>query len=158
MASSSSNGTGSAHDRRAATADGSWMLWTAIGIVGIWIAVALVSVFAPDFVSGSQQEHLPLAALTTWFWGGVGTLIFLWAMGKLRGNATWRPTWIGLAIVTLAAWAGAAVIGIATPLFETGTDPTQIPFGALFAPVAAAMLTALAGVVTNVFRRGPGGS
>ena len=69
-------------ERPNATADGSWMLWTAIGIVGIWVAIVLISLFAPDFVSGSEQEHLPMAAFTTWFWGGIGTLIFLWAMGN----------------------------------------------------------------------------
>lgn len=142
-------------EQRTEAADGSWMVWTALGVVGIWVAVVLISVFAPDFVSGSEQEHLPIAAFTTWFWGGVGTLIFLWAMGKLRGNAMWRPTWIGLAIVTLAVWALAAIIGIAGPVVETGSDPTRIPIGAFFGPVAAAMLTALAGVVANVFRRGP---
>jgi hypothetical protein len=156
MASLTRNDRASTDDRGAATADGSWMVWTTIGIVGIWIAVILISLFAPDFVSGSEQELLPLAAFTTWFWGGVGTLIFLWAIGKLRGNAKWRPTWIGLSVVTLAVWGGAAIIGIAAPVLETGSDPTRIPFGAFFAPVGAAMLTALAGVVTNVFRRGPG--
>lgn len=142
-------------DRRRATADGSWMLWTAIGICGIWIAVILISVFAPDLVSGSEQEHLPVAAFTTWFWGGVGTLVFLWAMGRLRGDAVWRQTWIGLSIVTLALWGVATILAITLPVFETGTDPTRLPFAALFAPVGAAMLTALAGVVTAVFRRGP---
>ena len=156
MEASTRDGGATPDDRRVATADGSWMLWTAIGLVGIWVAVVLISLFAPDFVSGSEQEHLPMAAFTTWFWGGVGTLVFLWAMGKLRGDATWRPTWIGLSIVTLAVWAAATIIGIVAPVFETGSDPTQIPFGAFFAPLAAAMLTALAGVVTNVFRRGPG--
>jgi hypothetical protein len=39
---------------------------------------------------------------------------------------------------------------------ETGSDPTQIPLGAVVGPVAAAMLTAIAGAVTSVFRRGPG--
>jgi hypothetical protein len=39
-------------DRRAATADLSWMLWTAIGIGGISVAVLLISVLAPDLVSG----------------------------------------------------------------------------------------------------------
>ena len=38
---------------------------------------------------------------------------------------------------------------------ETGTDPTQIPFAAIFAPVAAAMLTALAGAVAYVFGSAP---
>jgi hypothetical protein len=63
-------------DRAAATADPSWMLWTAIGIGGIWVAVLLLSLLAPDLVSGSQQDHLPVAAFTAWFWGGVGTLVF----------------------------------------------------------------------------------
>jgi hypothetical protein len=53
--------------------------------------------------------------------------------------------------------AGIRVLGITMPVFETGSDPTRIPVAALFAPAAAAMLTALAGVVINVFRRGPGG-
>jgi cytosine/uracil/thiamine/allantoin permease len=144
-------------DRQDVTADLSWMLWTTIGIGGIWVAVLLISVFAPDLVSGSEQEHLPVAAFTTWFWGGVGTLVLLLAMGRLRGSARWRPIWIGLSVVTLAIWAVATILGITLPVLETGTDPTRIPFAAIFAPVAAAMLTALAGAVANVFRQGSGG-
>ena len=131
------------------------MLWTAIGIGGIWVAVVLISLLSPDMVSGSEQEHLKVAAFATWFWGGVGTLVFLWAMGRLRGDAMWRPTWIGLSIVTLGIWAVATVLAIALPVVETGSDPTQIPLGAVVGPVAAAMLTAIAGAVTSVFRRGP---
>jgi hypothetical protein len=107
------------------------MLWTAIGIGGIWVAVLLISVLAPDLVSGSEQEHLPVAAFTAWFWGGVGTLALLWAV--------------------------ATILAVTLPVFETGSDPTRVPFAALFAPAAAAMLTALAGVVSAVFQRGPGG-
>jgi hypothetical protein len=144
-------------DRAAATADPSWMLWTAIGIGGIWVAVLLLSLLAPDLVSGSQQDHLPVAAFTAWFWGGVGTLVFLWVMGRLRGSARWQPIWIGLSLVTLGIWAVATILGITLPVMETGTDPTRIPFAAIFAPVAAAMLTALAGAVANVFRGAPAG-
>jgi hypothetical protein len=144
-------------DRAAATADPSWMLWTAIGIGGIWVAVLLLSLLAPDLVSGSQQDHLPVAAFTAWFWGGVGTLVFLWVMGRLRGSARWQPIWIGFSLVTLGIWAVATILGITLPVMETGTDPTRIPFAAIFAPVAAAMLTALAGAVANVFRGGPAG-
>jgi hypothetical protein len=144
-------------DRRATTADLSWMLWTAIGIGGIWVAVLLISLLAPDLVSGSQQEHLPVAAFTTWFWGGVGTLVLLWAMGRLRGRPSWEPIWIGLSVATLGIWAVATILGITLPEMVTGTDPTRIPLAALFAPPAAAMLTALAGAVANVFRGGPGG-
>jgi hypothetical protein len=74
---------------------------------------------------------------------------------QLRGSARWQPIWIGLSVVTLAIWAVATIIGITLPVMETGTDPTQIPFSAIFAPVAAAMLTALAGAVANVFREAP---
>jgi hypothetical protein len=144
-------------DRPAATADPSWMLWTAIGIGGIWVAVLLLSLLAPDLVSGSEQDHLPLAAFTSWFWGGVGTLVFLLVMGRLRGSARWQPIWIGLSVVTLGIWAVATILGITLPVMETGTDPTRIPFAAIFAPVAAAMLTALAGAVASVFRQGSGG-
>ena len=130
------------------------MLWTAIGIGGIWVAVVLISLLSPDLVSGSEHQHLKVAAFGTWFWGAVGTLVFLWAMGRLRGDAMWRPTWVGLSIVTLGIWALATVLAIVLPVVETGSDPTQLPLGAFIAPVAAAMLTAIAGAVTSVFRRG----
>jgi hypothetical protein len=58
--------------RRPSTAELSWMLWTAIGIGGIWVAVLLISLLAPNLVSGSEQQHLPVAAFATWFWGGIG--------------------------------------------------------------------------------------
>jgi len=64
-------------DQRSAMADGSWMAWTAAGIAGIWVAVALISIFAPDMVSGSEQEHLRVAAFVTWIWGLVATGAFL---------------------------------------------------------------------------------
>ena len=130
------------------------MLWTAIGIGGIWVGVLLISLFAPDLVSGSEQEHLPVAAFTAWFWGGVGTLVLLLAMSRLRGRSGWQPIWIGLSVVTLVIWAVATILGIALPVMETGTDPTQIPLAAIFAPVAAAMVTALAGAAAYVFRQG----
>ncbi len=145
----------SSEQRRAETADGFWMLWTSLGISGIWVAVVLISVFAPDLVSGSEHEHLPVAAFGTWFWSGIGTAIFLWAMGKLRGDATWRSTWIGLSVVTLVLWGLATVLSITLPVVETGSDPTELPMAAFFAPTAATVLTGLAGVVISVFRRGP---
>ena len=133
------------------------MLWTTLGIGGIWVAVLLISLFSPDLVSGSEQEHLPVAAITAWFWGGVGTLVLLLAMGRLRGRPSWQPIWVGLAVATLVIWTVATILAVSLPVVETGTDPTRIPVAAIVAPVAAAMLTALAGAVANVFRAGPGG-
>jgi cobalamin synthase len=157
MTTSQANHHPTLKDRRTTTTDLSWMLWTTIGIGGIWIAVLLISLLAPDLVSGSQQEHLPVVALTSWFWGAAGTMVLLWAMGRLRSSTSWQPIWIGLSVATLGIWALATILAITLPVMVTGTDPTQIPFAAIFAPVAAAMLTALAGVVTNVFRQDLGG-
>jgi hypothetical protein len=51
-------------------------------------------------------------------------------------------------------WTVATIVGIAAPVFVTGSDPTRIPVASFFAPVAAAMLTALVGIIANVFLRG----
>jgi hypothetical protein len=142
-------------EERSESADGSWMAWTAAGIAGVWIAVIMISIFAPDMVSGSEQQHLPIAAFTTWIWGLVTTGAFLWTMGKLRGSAYRRPIWIGLAATTLAVWLVATILSITLPVVETGSDPTRLPVGAMITPSAAAMLTVLAGIAARVFAKPP---
>jgi hypothetical protein len=99
------------------------MLWTAIGTAGIWIAVVVISFFALDMVSGSEHQHLPIAAFSTWLWGAIGTAFFIWAMGKLRGSGRWSSTWIGVSVATLVVWTVATIIAITAPEFVTGTDP-----------------------------------
>ncbi len=145
----------SAPNERTAMADGSWMVWSVAGLVGIWTAVVLISTLAPDMVSGSEQEHLPIAAFTTWLWGLVATGGFLWAMGKLRGSASRRPIWIGLGVATLTVWLVATILSITLPVVETGSDPTRLPIAAMVTPIAAAVLTALAGIIAGVFSRPP---
>jgi hypothetical protein len=142
-------------DRGRATADGSWMAWTAAGVAVIWVAAALISVFSPDMVSGSEQEHLPVAAFATWISGVVGTGAFFWMMSKLRVSVTRRPVWIGLSVTTMAIWTVATILSIVLPVVETGSDPTRLPVGAMVAPMAAALLTALAGITANVFATPP---
>lgn len=143
--------------QRERTADGSWMLWTTIGLGVIWVAVLLISLFAPDLISGSQQEHLPLPAFTAWLWGLLGTWGFLNGMSKLRGDAERKPIWMGLGVAVMAIWALAAALSIWLPVVETGTDPTSLPLAALVAPLAAAVLTAVASMVVGVFARPPEG-
>jgi hypothetical protein len=145
----------SASARRSAMADGSWTAWTVAGMAGIWVAVGLISFLAPDMVSGSEQEHLPVAAFGTWLWGLIATGAFVWAMGKLRGSASRKPIWIGLAVATLIFWLVATILSITLPVFVTGTDPTRIPIGAFVSPVAATVLTCLAGITTRVFSMPP---
>jgi hypothetical protein len=136
---------------RSSAADGSWMTWSAAGITGIWVAVVLISTLAPDMVTGSEHEHMPIAAATSWLWGLISTLAFLWGMSRLRGRASRRPIWIGLATATLVLWLVATILSITLPVVETGTDPTRLPIGALVTPLAAAVLTVLAGITARVF-------
>ncbi len=145
----------SGSDERTAMADGSWMVWSVAGLAAIWIAVVLISLLAPDLVSGSEQEHLPVAAFATWLWGFVATGGFLWAMGKLRGSASRRPIWIGLTVATTAVWLLATILSITLPVVETGSDPTRLPIAAMVTPIAAAVLTGLAGIIAGVFSRPP---
>jgi hypothetical protein len=131
------------------------MAWSVGGLVAIWTAVALISIFAPDLVSGSEQEHLPVAAFGTWLRGMVATGGYLLAMGRLRGSASRRPIWIGLTAATLTVYLLATILSIALPVVETGTDPTRLPIAALVTPVAAAVLTGVAGIVAGVVARSP---
>ncbi len=142
-------------DVRAATADGSWMLWTTIALVAIWLAVVLISLFSPDLVSGSEQEHLALPAFTAWLWGLIGTIALIWGMSKLRGEKGRRPIWVGLGVVVTAIWVIATILSLTLPVLETGSDPTQLPLAALIAPLGAAVLTTLATVVAGIFGRPP---
>ena len=62
---------------------------------------------------------------------------------------------LGYTVVVALIWLVATVLAIVLPELETGTDPTKVPLGAIFAPLAASVLTALAGVVAVVFGHGP---
>jgi hypothetical protein len=142
-------------NEQAPTAEGSWMAWSVGGLLGLWTAVALISIFAPALVSGSEQEHLPVAAFATWLWGMVATGGYLLAMGRLRGSASRQPIWVGLTVATLAVWLLATILSIALPVVETGTDPTRLPIAALVAPIGAAVLSGLAATFAAVFARPP---
>jgi hypothetical protein len=140
---------------RRPAADGSWVLWTLAGIAAIWVAVTLISLLSPDMVTGSEQQHLPVAAFGAWFWGLAATGAFFWGMGRLRGNAARQPFWVGLAVATTVIWGIATVLSITLPVYVTGSDPTRLPIGAMVSPVAAALLTALGGIAAGVLSRPP---
>lgn len=107
--------------------------WWLVAIGSVMIAVLLASVFSPDMVSGSQQEHLPLAALTVWVWGAaaIGYLSFVRRDGA-------DPAF-GLSVAIL--WAAVAATSIFAPELVTGADPTRIPIAALVAPVVGTIVT-----------------
>ncbi|HEU5037343.1 MAG TPA: hypothetical protein VFT70_10075 [Nocardioides sp.] len=106
---------------------------TAVG--AIWLAAAAISIAAPDLVTGSEHDHLPLALMTVWLWAAVAT-----AYAAMTPRRDGRESWtIGVSVV----WLLAAVTAIAAPVMETGSDPTRIPLAVVIAPPVAAVVTGL---------------
>jgi hypothetical protein len=132
------------------------MTWAMLGLGAIWAAVLVISVASPNLVSGSQHERLPIALFATWIWGLAGTIAFLWGMSKLRGASSRRPLWAGLALSVVVIWTIATIVSVVSPVMVTGSDPTELPLVALGAPIGAALVTTLAGVVAGVFSEAPG--
>jgi uncharacterized membrane protein len=110
-----------------------------IAIVGVWVAVGLASIFSPDMVTGAQQDHLPIAAMSIWLWGAIttGFIVMTGAMGHGVSDHRWRS----LAITLVALWAVIAAAAVWTPVMVTGTDPTRIPLASLLAPIAGTIAT-----------------
>jgi hypothetical protein len=117
--------------------------YTAVALVGIWVAVAVASAFSPDLVTGSEHDHLALVAATAWFWGAISSGLVLLASavgGRTEEGAS--LTWRIFGIETAAVWVAAAVVGVFGPTLVTGSDPTTIPVTALTVPTAAMLVTA----------------
>jgi hypothetical protein len=123
-----------------------------VAAAAVWISIGLASLYTPDMITGSEQEHIPITALTMWLWGAVATGLILMtgAMGRGRADGRWRA----LAAVSIAIWGVVAIASIWSPELVTGTDPTRIPLAALIAPVAGAVATAF----TCLFVAGSPGS
>jgi hypothetical protein len=115
---------------------------TAIAIGSIWLAILVAGTYAPDFVSGSQHEHLGLVAAGDWIWGLVATAFVVLAVldGFRRHAMSWTP-WLGLAIGTAITWAVVAFVSVTAPVFVTGTDPTTIPLAAMGIPIVGVFVT-----------------
>jgi hypothetical protein len=79
------------HDQRTGR-----LLPAAVAVAGLWLAMALSSVFAPDLVSAAQ-DHVPIMAITIWPWGAVATGFVLFGGAPTRdrmarGACRW-PCW-----------------------------------------------------------------
>lgn len=108
-----------------------------LSVAAIWVATLLFSLFAPDLVSGSQQEHLPIAGLTAWLWAAAATGYVLMAT-RARSADDDPAGWLGFELSVAVIWAVVALAGNFTPALVTGSDPTRIP---LVAPVAGMVAT-----------------
>jgi hypothetical protein len=108
-------------------------------MAAIWVAVIVTSLWSPDMVSGSQQEHLKIPAVINWLWGLLATMALArFARGRaLAPESAWRVVGLG----TAAIWVVVTVVSLMGPVFVTGSDPTRIPIAALIAPIAGFLLT-----------------
>ena len=110
----------------------------AVSIGAIWLGAAASMVFSPDMVSGSNQEHLPLAAMTDWLWAALATGFVLLAAVRPVFD---RAQWVGGAVSIVVIWLLVALVSIAGPQLVTGSDPTRIPLAAILSPIAALIAT-----------------
>lgn len=118
-----------------------WAL-TGVAIFAIWAAVVIASIYSPDFVSGSQQEHLTLVGWLDWVWGAVATgYVVVAAQRGIRSGVASLTPWVVMAVGVAIVWAGVAYVSVVAPVFVTGTDPTRIPMTALGIPILGTFLT-----------------
>jgi hypothetical protein len=115
------------------------LLPAAVAVGGIWLTMALSSVFAPDLIS-SAQDHVPIVAMTIWIWGAVATgfVLFGAAFPARDRTALW-----GLPVAVLGIWGAVALVSVFAPTI-VASDGTIVPVAGLFAPVAGAVATAFA--------------
>ena len=128
--------------RRQGSSESRYLL-AGIAIASIWVAVAIAAIWSPDMITGSQHEHLAIAALIDWFYAALATGLVLMAFGR-RGQGASRSLWMGFTIAIGSIWLIVAVASVFAPSTVTGTDPTTIPVASLVSPVAGIIATAFA--------------
>jgi len=121
------------------------LIWTTVAIASIWLAVTLLSIFSPDFISGTEQEHIHIAAFGAWIPGAFASRSVLNEMLRRRkGKIDPKHIWAAVGLITAGIWLAVMLVSIFVPRTETGSDPTRIPLGAIFAPIVGAIVTSLA--------------
>ena len=110
---------------------------TLASLVVIWISIIIISLFSPDLITGSQQEHLKLALWTAWIWGLLASIITL---RMIREKFDYK-THLYLSITFIVIWAIVCILALVVPPFVTGSDPTSIPFGSVGAPILGLIFT-----------------
>jgi hypothetical protein len=124
---------------------GSAFLYGSVAIAAIWLSVVLLSLFSPDLVSGTTQDHFPIAMVIGLLTGLAATRSVVKA--ATRGIGSPR-VWVVYDLIVCGIWLAVALVSIYVPVIVSGTDPTQVPIGAVVAPIAGAIAT---GAVSELF-------
>jgi hypothetical protein len=62
-------------------------LYTGLAVAAIWLASAAASIWTPDMITGSQHEHIPVAAFSFWLYAAIATAFVLMA-ASVGGQGT----------------------------------------------------------------------
>jgi hypothetical protein len=120
-------------------------LFAGIAVASIWLAIAAASIWSPDLISGTGEEHVPLAAILDWFYATLATGLVLMAFGRRSPGAS-RSLWLGFTLAIGGIWFVVAVASILAPSIVTDTDATTVPIAALASPLAGVIATAFVSV------------
>lgn len=120
-------------------------LYGGLTLVGIWLAVVFTSIFAPDMVTGTTQDHFPVALVVALLAGLAATRSVVRAFTHGLGGTS---RWGFYALMVGVVWLAVALVSIYAPVIVAGTDPTRVPIAAIVAPIAGAILT---GAITEIF-------
>ena len=118
--------------------------WVIATIAVIWLVVLILSLQSDPLVTGAEQNELPVAAFLNWIWGLLATVAVLRATVFRKPNEKgWGQddAWMWIMIVVGSIWVAATIVALSVPDLVTGDDPIRIPYGAIVAPVIAAVLT-----------------
>jgi hypothetical protein len=121
--------------------------WAVVALGAIWLAVIVVSVSGSDLEFGSEPTTVPIVPLVTWIWGSIATAYVLSAMVQRRRDvADQRHAWVGIAVAMVVIWAVVTVLALILPefTFEVFDDDIVVPLGALIAPAAGVVVSAIA--------------
>jgi hypothetical protein len=120
-------------------------LYGGLTLAAIWLAVVFTSIFAPDMVTGTTQDHFPVALVVALLAGLAATRSVVRAFTHGLGGMS---RWGFYALMVGAVWLAVTLVSIYAPVIVAGTDPTRVPIAAIVAPIAGAILT---GAITEIF-------
>lgn len=104
------------------------MTGTAVGL--IIVSGVLGSIFAPDMVTGSEHEHLHIAAFTGWIFNVIAIgLVVTAAMQGIRSHVTDKAPWTMLGGGVSAIWLAVMFVVIFAPSGSKAPIPQRSPSG-----------------------------
>src|SRR5579864_1288114 len=113
---------------------------SSVAVAAIWLGVVVASIFAPDMITGTQHDHLPIVGWTYWIWGLVSTgSVLLAAQRGIRAKVVATAPWLAFAVAVAVVWIAVMFVGIFAPVFVTGTDPTTLPLAAIVVPIVGSV-------------------